>query len=73
MLIKTGSESIQVMIRRRRTLFTIFVAGIEDTRLPKGAMLGALVGGLGCVGGQEKGWVGCLLDDLRAFGINTDQ
>ena len=24
-------------------------------------------------GGQEKEWMGCLLDDLRAFGINADQ
>ena len=25
------------------------------------------------VGGQEKEWMGCFLDDLRAFGINADQ
>ena len=31
------------------------------------------MGGAGCVGGQEKEWIGCLLDDLRAFGINADQ
>ena len=24
-------------------------------------------------GGQEKEWTGCLLDDLRAFGINAEQ
>ena len=30
-------------------------------------------GGVGCVGGLEKEWVGCFLDDLRAFGINADQ
>ena len=24
-------------------------------------------------GGQEKEWIGCFLDDLRAFGINADQ
>ena len=30
-------------------------------------------GGAGCVGGQEKEWMGCFLDDLRAFGINADQ
>ena len=29
--------------------------------------------GAGCVGGQGKGWMGCFLDDLRAFGINADQ
>ena len=24
-------------------------------------------------GGQEKVWIECFLDDLRAFGINADQ
>ena len=31
------------------------------------------MGGAGCVGGQEKEWMGCFLNDLRAFGINADQ
>ena len=46
---------------------------MEDTRLPKCVMFGGMVGGAGCVGGQEKEWMGCFLDDLRAFGINADQ
>ena len=46
---------------------------MEDTRLPKGVMFGELVGGAGCVGDQEKEWMECFLDDLRAFGINADQ
>ena len=25
------------------------------------------------MGGQEKEWIGCFLDDLRASGINADQ
>ena len=25
------------------------------------------------MGGQEKEWMRCFLDDLRAFGINVDQ
>ena len=25
------------------------------------------------MGGQEKEWMGCFLDDFRAFGINADQ
>ena len=29
-------------------------------------------GGAGCVGGQEKEWMGCFLNYLRAFGINAD-
>ena len=46
---------------------------MEDTRLPKYVMFGEMVGGAGCVGGQEKEWMGCFLDDFRAFGINADQ
>ena len=34
-LIKTGSESIEVTLRRRRILFARFVARMKDTRLPK--------------------------------------
>ena len=46
---------------------------MEDTTQPKCVMFGELVAGAGCVGGQEKEWMGCFQDDLRAFGINTDQ
>ena len=49
------------------------MARIEVTRLPKCVVLGEMVGGAGCVKGQEKEWMGCFLDDLRAFGINADQ
>ena len=31
------------------------------------------MGGAGCVGVQEKEWMRCFLDDLRAFGVNADQ
>ena len=53
-LIKTGSESTEATLRRRRILFAGFVARIEDTRLPKCVIFGELVGVVGCVGGQEK-------------------
>ena len=52
--IKKGRESIEATLRRRRILFAGFVARMEDTRLPKCAMFRELVGGAGCVGGQEK-------------------
>ena len=58
---KTGRESIEIIMR------------MKDTRLPKCMMFGEVVGGAGCVGGQEKEWMGCLLDELGAFGINADQ
>ena len=51
------------------------MARMEDTRLPKCVMFGEMVGGAGMCGGgrQEKEWMGCILDDLRAFGINANQ
>ena len=72
-LIKTGSESIEATSRRRQILFARYVARMEDTRLLKCVVFGELVGGAGCVRGQEKEWMGYFLDDLRAFGINADQ
>ena len=72
-LIKTGSESIEATLRRRRILFAGFVARVEDTRPPKCVVFGKLLGGVGCVGSQENEWMGCFLDDLRTFGTNADQ
>ena len=40
-------------------------AEIRDVRKPRG--------GDSYLGGQEKEWMGCLLDDLRSFGIEIDQ
>ena len=60
-------------MRKRRILFAGFVARMVDTRLPKCVVFGELVGGTVSSGVQEKEWMGCLLDDLRAFGIKTDQ
>ena len=64
-LLKTRSESIEATLRRRRILFAGFVARMEDTRLPKCVVFGEMVGGAGCLGGQEKEWMGCFLDDPR--------
>ena len=55
-------------------MFAGFVSRMENTRLPKYVMLGELVAGAGCVGEQEKEWMGGFLDDdLRAFAISPDQ
>ena len=39
--------------------------------IAKCVMFEEMVGGAGCVGGQEKEWMECFLDDLRAFGAST--
>ena len=71
-LLKTGSESIEATLRRRRILFAGFVACMEDTRLPKYVIFRELVGGAGCVEGQENEWMGFFLDDLRALSCLRD-
>ena len=53
-LTKTGSESIEATLRRRRILFVGFVARMEDTRLPKSVMYGEMMGGTGFVGRQNN-------------------
>ena len=75
-LVKTGSESTEPKLRRRRILFARFVVRMESTRLPKCVMFGELVWARAAragAGGAEKEWIGCFLDDLRVFGINTHQ
>ena len=54
-------------------MFPGFVARMEDTKLLKCGIFVELVGGGGCVRGQEKERMRYFLDDLRAFGINADQ
>ena len=73
-LMNTGSEIVDAIMRgRRMILFAGYGARIEGTRLPNYVMSGRVMGRAGYVRGQEKGWMACLLDDLRAFAINADQ
>ena len=53
---KTGSETVDAIMRGRRMVLLVglFVARMEDTRLPNCVMFGRLVGGAGCVGGRKK-------------------
>ena len=66
-LIKTGNESIEATLRRRRILFAGYEARMEDTKLPKCGIFGELVGGAGCVGGQEKRVDGVFLGRPESF------
>ena len=52
-LVKTGIESVEVIMCRR---FAGFVARMEDTRLPKCVLFGELMGGAGCLG-SRKHWI----------------
>ena len=63
---KMGNESIDAILRKRSGV----VGRTEDTILPKRVVFGERVGGAVSAGGQGKEWMGCLLDDLRAFGID---
>ena len=38
-----------------------------------GSYIDSTNGAADCLGGQAKEWMGCLLDDLRAFSIDASQ
>ena len=58
-------------MRRRWILFAGFVARMENTRLQKCVMFGEMGGGgRAAWGEQEKEWMVCFLDDLRAFSLS---
>ena len=59
-------------MNRRKILLAGFVACMKGTRLPKCGKFGELMGGADCEGRQEKEGMKCFLDDLRAFGINSN-
>ena len=71
-LVKTGSERIEATLCRRRIFegFCDAHGGYETAEVRDVRRNG---GGSGCVGDQEKEWMWCFLDDLRAFGINADK
>ena len=71
-LSKTGCESVETRVRKRRILFAGFVARMGNERLPKRVMFGELEGGKGYVGGQEQDWIGCLEHDLSLFNLPTE-
>ena len=52
-LLRTDSESVETTVRRRRILFTGFVARMGEERLPRRVMFREMLGGKGCSGGQE--------------------
>ena len=56
-LFKTGSESIEAILRKRRILIAVFVARTEDMRLLKRVMFRELVRGAVSADGKRKnGW-----------------
>ena len=71
-LAETASESIQAIVRKRRTLFGAFVARMGEERLPQRVMFGELVGGKGYSGGQEKDWMAHLKEDMSVFGMKFE-
>ena len=70
-LAKTASESVEVIVRKRRILFAAFVTRVGEERLPQSVMFGELVGRTGYAWGQgkEKSWVDHLKEDVSVFGV----
>ena len=56
-LLRTDSESVETTVRRRRTLFTGFVARMGEERLSRRVMFGEMFEGKGYSGGQEWDWM----------------
>ena len=71
-LLRTDSESVETTVRRRRVLFTGFVARMREERLPRKVMFGEILGGKGYSGGQEWDWIKDLEEELKVFGINFE-
>ncbi|CAB1104614.1 unnamed protein product [Ectocarpus sp. CCAP 1310/34] len=73
-LIQAGcEETIEATVRKRRLRFRGFVMRMEDNRLPKRMLLGAMAGGVGYRGGQESDWVSRLGEDLVAFNMGDEK
>ena len=53
-LVKTASEGIEAIVRKRRILFAGFVARMGEKRLPQRVMFGELVGGKGYSGAKRR-------------------
>ena len=71
-LVKTASENIEAIVRKRRILFAGFVARMGGDRLPHAVMFGELVEGTGYSGGQEKDWLAHLKEDTSVFGMKFE-
>ena len=74
-LLKTGSESIEATLRRRRILFAGFVARMEDTRLSKCVIFGERWGARAVWGAKKKsGWgVSWTISEFSASTPNSGQ
>ena len=69
---ETGCEDIETTVRKRRVLFTGFVARMENERLSKLVIYGEVDGGKGYSGGQEQDRMACLQHDLSLFNLPTE-
>ena len=70
---KTGSESIEAIIRRRRTLFSGFVVRMEGTRLTAGVRdVRRTGGGRGLREGEGKKVHGVFPGRPQSFAIFAD-
>ena len=67
---RTGCESIDTTMRKRRLLWAGALIRMDNRRLPKRVMMGTLENpGQRGRRGKEKEWTNCEADDLRLFGI----
>ncbi|CAB1105114.1 unnamed protein product [Ectocarpus sp. CCAP 1310/34] len=60
-------------LAQTETVFAGFVMRMEDSRLPKGMLLGAMAAGVGYRGGQESCWVSRLGENLVALNMGDEK
>ena len=66
---KTESESIEATLEQEADPVRGVCGAHGGHETAEVRDVRGLVGSAGSAGGQEKEWMGCLLDDLRVFGI----
>ena len=70
---KTNSESIEVTVRNRRTLFAGFVANPGKERLPRTVIFRELIEVKGYTrGGKITRWMACIEDHMAEFGVEFE-
>ena len=72
-LIKAGSESIEATLRREADLVRGICGAYGKHGIVEVRDVRRNGGGRGLCEGAGKRWMGCFLDDLKAFGTNADQ
>ncbi|CAM9944771.1 unnamed protein product, partial [Sphacelaria rigidula] len=71
-LARTGCESIETTVTKRRLHVAGFITRMSPGRIPKHVMFGEIIAVKGQereFNGRHKDWIRCLAEDMKASGI----